>query len=446
MRFAQSTVCLATLMMLRGAAQTQPPLVRTTTAGVVIDVSVLDQKGQPVVDLRPEDFEVSEDGKRQQVLTVRLVQNGTARAQATNASAAVTAALTPPPAPSADPGAPMDGGRMPSVTAIVFDSLTPEARPLAHRAASAYAATLSPPADYAGVFLTDLGMRTVQSFTSRPESIRVGLDRLAGIALANTAPVSVSESPRIQGLDSNQPPTAGAESGGGFVSPLDREKRLTGAGGQDPSEVLLTRMELRMRETYLQFLSELEGQSSLAGLAAVVRAFGVLPGRKSILYFTENLPITSRLKTKFDALIGEANRANITVYAVDAAGLRVHSKEAEVGRNVNLAGTQGVGDASRGDGPYTKELERQEQILSSRPAAALGRLAKETGGFLLENTNDLAAGVARMQQERTTYYLLGYQPTNTSMDGKFRKVTVKVKRPKVTVRARPGYVAAAAQR
>jgi len=74
--------------------------------------------------------------------------------------------------------------------------------------------------------------------------------------------------------------------------------------------------------------------------------------------------------------------------------------------------------------------------------AVLGRLAKDTGGFLLENTNDLAGGVARMQQERTTYYLLAYQPTNTKFDGKFRKITVKVKRPKTTVRARPGYVAA----
>jgi Ca-activated chloride channel family protein len=81
-------------------------------------------------------------------------------------------------------------------------------------------------------------------------------------------------------------------------------------------------------------------------------------------------------------------------------------------------------------------------VLSSRAGAVLGRLAKETGGFLIDNTNDLTSGFARMQQERTTYYLLGYQPTNTAADGKFRRVTVKVKRPRVTVRARPGYLAA----
>ena len=106
-------------------------------------------------------------------------------------------------------------------------------------------------------------------------------------------------------------------------------------------------MEYRMFEGYQRFLIEYEGQSSLAGLTAVVAGLKPLPGRKSILYFTESLPLTSRLKPRFNALIGEANRANITMYPVDAAGLRVHSKEAEVGRNVSVSGAQGVGDARR---------------------------------------------------------------------------------------------------
>jgi VWFA-related protein len=107
---------------------------------------------------------------------------------------------------------------------------------------------------------------------------------------------------------------------------------------------------------------------------------------------------------------------------------------------VEGAGAQGIGDAKRGEGPMTKELERQEQILTSRSSAILGRLAKETGGFLLENTNDLTSGVARMLNDRTTYYLLAYNPTNTSEDRKFRRVSVKVKRSGVNVKARPGYV------
>ena len=198
-----------------------------------------------------------------------------------------------------------------------------------------------------------------------------------------------------------------------------------------------------MEEGYKQMLAELEGDAALASLQTAIKGLAIQPGRKSILYFTEALPITGRLKSHFDALIGEANRTNVTIYPVDAVGLRVHSKESEVARNVNLGGAQAIGDAQRERGAWTKDLEKQEETLSSRPAAALGRLASETGGFLIDNTNDLGRGVARMQVERTTYYLLGYQPTNPTQDGKFRKVTVKVKRGNYTVRARPGYVAAA---
>jgi VWFA-related protein len=333
---------------------------------------------------------------------------------------------------------------MPSVTALLFDRLSPEVRPLAGRAAVAYVSTLVPPRDYAGVFLADVALKTFQPFTSARDALRAAVDRAVSTAPSNlTGKSEPFGSPRVQTLDPSQSPTVGAEVAGGYINALQREKSLTPETPGD-SEVLMRQMELRMTESYHQFLAESEGQASLAGLRAVVKGLSVLPGRKSILYFTEALTVTDRLKSRFDTLIGEANRANVTVFTVDAVGLRVHSKEAELGRNVEVAGAQGVGDARRGDGPYTKELERQEQMLTSRPSAVLGRLAKDTGGFLLENTNDLSAGVTRMQQERTTYYLLAYQPTNPAQDGKFRRVSVKVKRPKVTVKSRGGYLAAPA--
>jgi VWFA-related protein len=282
----------------------------------------------------------------------------------------------------------------------------------------------------------------VQPFTNRTADLRAAIDRVANTASNN---LSVDEqrkraSVRTQGLDPLTPVTAGAEYTQGWTTVAEREQRLYGASG-DPSEALLNQLALRMEEGYNRFLSEYEGDGSLSGLRSAVAAMAPLPGRKSILYFTEELPITSRLKSKFDTLIGEANRANITVYTVDAAGLRVHSKEQETGQGVKLAGDQGIGDARRSDGAWTKDLEQQEQSLTSRPASVLGRLANETGGFMIDNTNDLGKGVAQMQVERNTYYLLGYQPTNATADGKFRRVTVKVKRGKYTVRARHGYVA-----
>jgi VWFA-related protein len=424
-----------------GSGQPQQPTVKTATAAVLIDVSVVDSTGRAVVDIGLEEFELTEDGRRQQIVSAMLVQPGNVRALVPRQSGSSTAAEAAETGAKSVPAATAAVDATASVTAILFDRLSAEVRPLARRAALAYVGTLSPH-DYAGVFLADVGLTTFQSFTNQPDVLRQGVDRVAGTGPTNLNPTAErARNTRIQAIDPNQPPTAGAESGAGWISVGERERRLNAPG----PEGKLLRMELRMEESYGQFLAEYGGQASLAGLRAIVSSLAALTGRKSILYFTEDLPITSRLKPRFDALIGEANRANITVYPVDAVGLRVHSTEAAINRNVTVAGAQGVGDASRGDGPYTKELERQEQILSSRPTAALGRLARETGGFLLDNTNDLGAGVARMQQERTTYYLLGYQSTNAALDATFRKVSVKVKRSKVTIRARPGYTAGAAQ-
>ena len=70
-------------------------------------------------------------------------------------------------------------------------------------------------------------------------------------------------------------------------------------------------------------------------------------------------------------------------------------------------------------------------------------LADETGGASITTSNDLAAGLARMARDASSYYLLGYQPERTP-DGKWHRLQVKVGRPGLEVRARRGYVATAA--
>lgn len=442
MRPAALPVSLAVGMTCLLSAEQQPP-VKTITTGVVVDVTVVDSKGNPILDVLPHDFELSEDGARQQILSASLVHGGVIKPLIAVPDAGQ--AVARPPASTVTVPEMSRSEVTPSVTAILFDRLSPESRDLARRAALAYVSTLTPPHDYAGVFLADLSLRTFQPFTNRRENLSRAVELVSATPGAISSSAAEPETKRVYGTDPNLSPTASAESaGGGFGDVADRQRRLDQVknSSTEPSEWIMMQMEMRMRDGYQRFLAEFDSQASLAGLRAVVSSFGALPGRKSILYFTDNLPITDRMKPKFDALIGEANRANIIVYPVDAIGLRVHSKEAEVGRNVAVAGKQGIGDEQRAQGAWTKDLEKQEEMLNSRPTAVLGRLAKDTGGFLVENTNDLAAGVARMQRERTTYYLLAYQPTNPNLDGKFRKISVKVKRPKMTVRARPGYVAA----
>ena len=69
-------------------------------------------------------------------------------------------------------------------------------------------------------------------------------------------------------------------------------------------------------------------------------------------------------------------------------------------------------------------------------------LARDTGGFSVRNTNDLNPGVLRIGQDSRNYYLLGFDPpADAPRDGRFRRITVKVRGKGSSVRARKGYYA-----
>ena len=84
----------------------------------------------------------------------------------------------------------------------------------------------------------------------------------------------------------------------------------------------------------------------------------------------------------------------------------------------------------------TKAIERNEDILRFDPKSGLGTLARETGGFLVSDTNDIASSLRVAEEDLASYYLLEYAPGNELWDGRFRRIEVKVRRP--GVRSRPG--------
>ena len=144
-------------------------------------------------------------------------------------------------------------------------------------------------------------------------------------------------------------------------------------------------------------------------------------------------------------MIDAANRANVSIYAMDAKGLRAESEQAKIRDQVNAAGGAGGGTlgtaAGSGADPLSKALEKNEDVLRQDPHTGLGGLAQDTGGVFFANTNNLRQGLDRIEDELKNYYLLGYTPTNPAYDGRFREIEVKVNRPGVTVAARKGYFA-----
>ena len=153
-------------------------------------------------------------------------------------------------------------------------------------------------------------------------------------------------------------------------------------------------------------------------------------------------------------MVAAANRANVSVYAADAGGLRARSSADETRRaldilRVRLDVMQAAPPATRG--PSSAEqpdsglalLERSEDNLRLASESGLGQLAFQTGGFLVHGTNDLASGLNRIEEELGAYYLLSYTPKKAGFDGRFRTTSVKVKRPHGRLQARRGYLALA---
>lgn len=126
------------------------------------------------------------------------------------------------------------------------------------------------------------------------------------------------------------------------------------------------------------------------------------------------------LQTQFQRLLQRANRANVSFYPLDARGLVAFDEP--IGPNTPPPPTI---DAAR---------------LTSR-RSAVRTLAENTDGYAIVDTNAIDKALDRMVQDTGAYYLLGYYSTNTKLDGRFRRLSVRVKRQGADVRARPGYLA-----
>jgi VWFA-related protein len=119
-------------------------------------------------------------------------------------------------------------------------------------------------------------------------------------------------------------------------------------------------------------------------------------------------------------LTQRANRANVTVFAIDPRGLTPFDDSI---------------------GPMRPAIPAKDRERMANRQGGLRELALNTDGAVVLNTNDVKGGVARIMEGLDSYYLMQYYSTNTRLDGRFRSITVRVTRPGVQVRARRGYLA-----
>ncbi len=130
--------------------------------------------------------------------------------------------------------------------------------------------------------------------------------------------------------------------------------------------------------------------------------------------------------SRLDEIAAHARRNNVAFYPIYPAGLTPP--------NANNRRTFGGGGGGGGVGTFKSRTPAERQ-------SALRGLAENTGGTAIVNTKDIEGHLDKVMAATSVYYLIGYSPTNTTIDGRYRRISLKVSRPNVQVRARQGYVA-----
>jgi VWFA-related protein len=417
-------------------APSDPQRFGAATTAVVVDVIVRDKAGRPVTDLKAADFQLLEDDQPQEIGNVTLVAP-----PATLGAAAGTAPAGAPTAASAI---------VPAATfvALVFDRLSPEGRALAWKGSQAYLESARDN-DFAGVFVVSNRLETVQTYTTDRTALKRALDEAASRATANFSRTADKLSGGSRGdLSPSGYITAGAEEHGPALGATPTNpggaalpKLPPGENAAADAEKVFREMINRMERSYETMMREEQGYATTNGLLALIESLSLLPGRKTVVFFAEGLAIPPAVQARFDSVVATANRANVSVYTVDSAGLRVHSEQAVLASNVNALGTAALDRDPEAGGKLIESLEFNEDNLRKDPSVSLKMLADRTGGFLINNTNNLAKGFQVIDADRRFHYLLTYSPRNSDFKGEWRRIAVNVSRRDVQVRSRTGYLA-----
>lgn len=416
---------LAVLLTAGGLLPAQePPAFRSDTQVVLLDLVARDRKGKTVADLRPDEVQIFEDGTRCEIESFRLV-----RAPGKDEPAPPKAAPSPE-TPGSAPEATTPSRA--NLVVLVFDVLPVATAPLARQGALDLLAKEFPANTWFAVFKVDRGMRQLQAFTSDPARLASAVDFATTGDDARRAPGPATSLQTVSSVPATTTPAAGPTRPDTPPNP-----DLAGIGGAV--------------QGYLGELGDrVQAFDSLYGLLAIARSLEPVRGRKSIVYFAEAREFPTSVSVAYDTTIGEANRANVTIHTVDTRGLsarRVGGRSAfdeVIGSFSASGGTRAADTDGRvvipkaGD---TMNVMADYGLTNPLQGSFLERVANDTGGLAIADTNDLGLGLGRVVEELGQYYEVVYAPPNPVPDGRFRRIEAKVSRPGVRVRTRAGYFA-----
>lgn len=427
------TAAALLLFLTASRATPQKPLQFGSSAELVlIDLVATDGDGRRITDLRPEEVEIYEGGKRQRLEVLTFV--GDPDGGGTAAPRVATSPAPPSDAGIANAERPA-GQSAPSRLVVVVDQ-------------GAMPSELLVPVRAAIVSMVR------ENLDPETELMLVTFNR----GLQVRMPFTTDPGRFIAAVEALRPSASGAELA---MSDLMEqvERMCDGTPNADKNAVGVARAFV---EDVRQGLT-----NATEGIGALSRYLAPIPGRKHIVFYSAGYPMQPqsiaasvieamcgsgaaqgsgrsnmqagpseahtaiRAGAQVDAegilraMVDEANRSQVSVYTVDARGLMsdaVPGSQRVPSRMIRLGNAQAI---------QQRAVREPQEILYS--------IADGTGGTASINTNDMARGMQAAARDGRAYYLLGYAPPGGRKEGRYYPIEVKVTRPGLKLRYRRGY-------
>ena len=404
--------------------KSQDDVITLKTQLVTMDVLVKHKKGKYITDLKAEDFTLFENGIRQKV---EFFDPPLAVAHETNQPALSTGKTEP------------SANKPMNIISLVLDGQTTGLANMkqVREGTLKYIRERIADTDTVAVFGISNDLQLYQTFTQNKAKLIEAVEQAYTVTTANKNLERNDMSEQITRLRDELNASPGVD--------LPQSPAATAQGSASARAMIAS----RVLEQYIKLRSQLSLQQArpiLAALAAICEAQRAIPGKKTLVLFSQGFISSSMLDWQVQSTIDIANRANVAIYIIDSSGLSTNNPQS--GSYIPSSPLGGI--AATGSPESRSKAVGGESLFdnvrhegSNREQDILYRISGDTGGEFLKGSNDIGKGLERIDQDIRARYTLAYYSTDPNFDGNFRKLKVEVHKPDVNVMARSGFYAIA---
>jgi len=399
-------------------------LLRATTQLVLVDVVVTEQHGRRVPGLKREEFAVKEEGKPQDVAVFQWNEGSKPR---------VAPAPLPPNVFTNRPEYHPPRGPL---TIVLLDALnTPRTdQVFMAREMARYFAALPQVGQWTAIVSLTDRLRVLQDFTTDRELLLAVMEKY---------------NPQQSGSLGVRQEVTSKESDDEYVVLLEE---LKACGTCEPLRQMIEELR-RFQENTMALADKGRMRRTMEALQALAHAVVGYQGRKNLIWVSAAFPAMyggdkygRHRSVMGDELIETArllNNARLAVYPVDPRGLLPADKPESYDEfEARIKASQPPPfEMGSPPSPNPSDSERHPLHYLYTSQTSMKAIAENTGGQAFYNRNDLSNAVGLAVADGSSYYTLGYYPSNANWDGRFRRIEVKLARKGLRLRYRTGYYA-----